>query len=48
MSFDHIFRNARIAGDEDRIVETHFRVVNRGGVYQAELDPVNPVVLKRN
>jgi hypothetical protein len=35
------------SGDEDRIVETHFRVVNRGGVYQAELDPVNPIVLKR-
>jgi hypothetical protein len=35
------------SGDEDRIVETHFRVVYRGGVYQAELDPVNPIVLKR-
>jgi hypothetical protein len=35
------------SGDEDRIVETHFRVVNRGGVYQAELDLVNPIVLKR-
>jgi hypothetical protein len=35
------------SGDEDRIVETHFIVVHRNGVYQAELDPRNPIVLKR-
>jgi hypothetical protein len=35
------------SGDENRIVETHFRVVNRGGVYDVELDPKNPIVLKR-
>jgi hypothetical protein len=35
------------AGDEDRIIETHFRVVNRDGVYDVELDRDNPIVLKR-
>jgi hypothetical protein len=35
------------SGDEDRIIATHFRVVNRGGAYEVELDPFNPIELKR-
>jgi hypothetical protein len=46
---DHLRRleEQAYSGDEDRIIETRFRVVNRGGVFTAELDGNNPIVLKR-
>jgi hypothetical protein len=35
------------SGDESRIAKTFFRIINRGGVTDVELDPDHPIVLKR-